>query len=121
MSQPIPTIQDLTSHLLGEEWYRGLLEGLFSLRKKMCQGTEEYFVVDNWCLLQYFRYDETGTKQCLLKGNGSFDYDGYKILRDYLLNSRKQTNVRPLTISEFTSILENEGQFKVVPRKIKQS
>jgi len=81
----------------------------------------EYFVVDNWCLLQYFRYDETGTKQCLLKGNGSFDYDGYKILRDYLLNSRKQTNVRPLTISEFTSILENEGQFKVVPRKIKQS
>ena len=40
MSQPIPTIQDLTSHLLGEEWYRGLLEGLFSLRKKMYQGTE---------------------------------------------------------------------------------
>jgi len=65
----------------------------------------EFFIVDNWCLIGCFRFNDTGSKQCLLEGGYTFDYDGYKILRDYLLKSRKQVNFRTLTTTEVASIL----------------
>jgi DNA polymerase-3 subunit epsilon len=65
----------------------------------------EFFIVDNWCLVGCFRFNDTGSKQCLLEGGYTFDYDGYKILRDYLLKSRKQVNFRTLTTTEVASIL----------------
>jgi len=66
----------------------------------------ELFVVDNWCLAGCFRFDEAGSKRCLLEGEYTFDYDGYKILKDYLLKSRKQIHLKQLTTEEAASILE---------------
>ncbi len=81
--------------------------GPILIEEKNGSGKEgEFFIVDNWCLVGCFRFDETGSRQCLLEGGDTFDYDGYKILRDYLLKSRKQINVRPLTINEVARLLE---------------
>lgn len=66
----------------------------------------ELFIVDNWCLLGCFRFEEGGTKRCLLEGGDIFDYDGYKILRDYLIKSRKRIHLKQLTVDEAASILE---------------
>lgn len=66
----------------------------------------EFFIVDNWCLKGCFRFDETGSKRCLLEGGYTFDYDGYRILKDYLLKSRKQVNFKQLTTTEVAGILE---------------
>lgn len=66
----------------------------------------ELFIVDNWCLMGCFRFDETGSKQCLLEGGYTFDYDGYRILKDYLLKSRKQVNIRQITSAEAARMLD---------------
>jgi DNA polymerase-3 subunit epsilon len=65
----------------------------------------EYFIVDKWCLIDCFRFDESG-KQRLMQGDYSFDYDGYKILHDQLLKSRKRVQLKHLTDTELTSLLE---------------
>jgi DNA polymerase-3 subunit epsilon len=80
--------------------------GPILIEEKSESGNEgEFFVVDNWCLIGCFRFDETGSKRCLLKGGHTFDYDGYKILKDYLLKSRKQVNLKQLTTAEVVGIL----------------
>lgn len=66
----------------------------------------EFFIVDKWCLVGCFRYDETGSKRCILDGGSTFDYDGYMILKDYLLKSRKQIDLKQLTAAEVAGILE---------------
>ena len=79
--------------------------GPILIEEKSGSGKEgEIFIVDNWCLVGCFRFDETGSKQCFLRGGNVFDYDGYKILKDYLVKSRKQINVKPLTNLEVASI-----------------
>jgi DNA polymerase III subunit epsilon len=81
--------------------------GPILIEEKSESGNEgELFVVDNWCLVGCFRFDETGSKRCLLEGGYAFDYDGYKILKDYLLKSRKQVHLKQLTTAEAASILE---------------
>jgi DNA polymerase-3 subunit epsilon len=80
--------------------------GPILIEEKNETGNEgEFFVVDNWCLMGCFRFDETGSKRCLLEGGYTFDYDGYRILRDYLLKSRKQRNVKELAKEEVANIL----------------
>jgi DNA polymerase III subunit epsilon len=81
--------------------------GPILIEEKNDSGKEgELFVVDNWCLAGCFRYDETGSKRCLLEGGYTFDYDGYMILKDYLLKSRKQIDIKQLTTAEVARILE---------------
>jgi DNA polymerase-3 subunit epsilon len=80
--------------------------GPILIEEKCESGNEgEFFIVDTWCLIGCFRFDEAGSKRCLLEGGNTFDYDGYMILRDYLLKSRKQVNVKQLTTAEVAGIL----------------
>jgi DNA polymerase-3 subunit epsilon len=81
--------------------------GPILIEEKNESGSEgEIFIVDNWCLLGCFRFEEGGTRRCLLEGGDIFDYDGYKILRDYLIKSRKRIHLKQLTVAEAASILE---------------
>jgi hypothetical protein len=81
--------------------------GPILIEEKNEAGDEgELFIVDNWCLIGCFRFDGAGTKRCLLEGGYAFDYDGYQILRDYLLKSRKHLHLKQLTAEEAASILE---------------
>lgn len=68
----------------------------------------ECFIVDNWCLIGCFRFNKWGTQRCVLRSAYKFDYDGYKILKDYLLKSRKHARVRTLTADDVTRLLEEE-------------
>jgi DNA polymerase-3 subunit epsilon len=81
--------------------------GPILIEEKNESGNEgEFFIVDNWCLIGCFRFDETGAKKCFMEGGYTFDYDGYKILRDYLTKSRKQVHLKHLTAAEVASIME---------------
>jgi len=66
----------------------------------------ECFIVDKWCLINWFRFDEAGTRR-LFEGDYTFDYDGYKILVDYLVKSRKKAHLRVLTEEELTCFRED--------------
>lgn len=66
----------------------------------------ECFIVDNWCLIGCFRFTKTGMQRCLLQSAYRFDYDGYKILKDYLLKSRKHAKVRRLSTEEVARLFE---------------
>ncbi len=65
----------------------------------------ECFVVDQWCLIGYFRFDETG-KQRLFRSDYVFDYDWYRILVDYLLKSRKRIRLKHLSPEETGGLLD---------------
>ncbi|HBA54568.1 MAG TPA: ethanolamine utilization protein [Syntrophorhabdus aromaticivorans] len=67
----------------------------------------ERFVVDKWCLISWFRFDETGTTRRMFQGDYTFDYDGYKILVDYLIKSRKKARLHVLTQEELACLQEN--------------
>lgn len=58
--------------------------------------TNEYFVVDKWCLLNHYREDDVGTHE-LMKSDYRFDLDTYKILRRFVTNHAKQVKPMPIT------------------------
>lgn len=57
-------------------------------------GVGEAFLLDKWCLVGSYRYDETGCED-LFQGDHIFDYDAYKILVTYLRD--RQERIRLLT------------------------
>lgn len=65
----------------------------------------ECFIVDQWCLIACFRFDETGRRR-LFRSEYAFDYDWYNILVDHLLKSRKRVRLRQLTPEELNVVLE---------------
>jgi DNA polymerase-3 subunit epsilon len=68
--------------------------------------TGEYFIVDKWCLINWLRFDKAGTRK-LFQSDYTFDYDGYKILVDYLIKSRRKTRLRVLTEEESARLQED--------------
>jgi DNA polymerase III subunit epsilon len=64
----------------------------------------EVFIIDNWCLVAAFRYNEFG-KRNLIQGDLLFDYDGYKIIEDYLLRSKRRFVLKELLTEEVEEIL----------------
>lgn len=81
-------------------------QGPILIEEKNESGAEgECFLVDNWCLLGCFRYNEGGARPCLTENGYVFDYDGYKILKDYLLKSRREKHIRQLRHEELVQFL----------------
>ena len=66
-------------------------------------GLGATFIIDRWCILGSFHYDETGAEQ-FRSGEGLFDYHVYKVLCAYILGQRKPLNVRPITSQELTQL-----------------
>jgi DNA polymerase III subunit epsilon len=66
-------------------------------------GRGEIFVVDNWCLVDSFRFDEIG-KQPFLPGDHAFDYDAYKIIVDYLFHRKPLVSFREIDREELERI-----------------
>jgi DNA polymerase III subunit epsilon len=67
-------------------------------------GEGEAFVIDNWCLVAAFRYNEFG-KRNLVEENLLFDYDVYKIIEEYLLRSKRRFALKELAAEEVEEIL----------------
>jgi hypothetical protein len=68
----------------------------------------EAFLVDQWCIVGSFRFDDTGAER-FLPADYLFDYDSYKILTQFLLNARKPPRLRPITYAELHSLLEKHN------------
>jgi DNA polymerase III subunit epsilon len=66
-------------------------------------GTKEAFLLDRWCLLGSYRYDEAGCED-FFQGDHIFDYDAYKILVNFLRD--RQECVRPLTDDQAEEIVK---------------
>ncbi len=65
----------------------------------------EAFLIDQWCIVGSFRFDDTGT-ETFLPGDHAFDYDTYKILTQFLLGPRTHAKLKPITYAEFHGLLE---------------
>jgi DNA polymerase III subunit epsilon len=74
--------------------------------KKDFEDSGEAFIIDKWCLLGAYAYDEAGVQDFLKKPDESyqFDYDGYKILSRYIKTPGKHVNIRPLKLEELRSL-----------------
>lgn len=64
-------------------------------------GAGEAFLVDKWCLVGSYRYDDTGCED-FFHSDHIFDYDAYKILTNFLRD--RQELVRLLTDDEAEEI-----------------
>ncbi len=65
----------------------------------------EAFLIDQWCIVGSFRFDDTGAER-FVPADYVFDYDSYKILTHYLLNPRNPEKLRAITYAELHSLLE---------------
>lgn len=72
-------------------------------------GEGEVFLIDQWCLVSSFTYSDTGY-QLKLSGPHRFDYDAYKIIARYILNSANRKRIKLLTRDEVTALLGIEYQ-----------
>jgi len=64
----------------------------------------EAFVIDRWCLVCSFKFDETGAER-LLPAKYVFDYDSYKILARFLVGSPHQSRLRQISQAELEQLL----------------
>jgi len=78
------------------------------LQERMPGGDEgEAFIIDNWCLLAIFSFDEF-SKRRILRRDYIFDYDAYKIMTGFLLKPEKRFTLKELSRNELREILEDQ-------------
>ena len=65
----------------------------------------EAFVIDKWCLLASFQYDEQGKRQAF-RSSYAFDYDTYRILLHYVMRPGSEARLREITHGEMRTLLE---------------
>lgn len=68
-------------------------------------GEGEAFLIDQWCIMGSFKFDDTGAEQ-FKRAAHAFDYDSYKILAEHLLNPRKNIRLRSVASTELQNILQ---------------
>lgn len=64
------------------------------------------FVIDNWCLLSSFTFNEFGQTE-LFKAVGRFDYDSYRIILRYVSNPENRKNIRQVSLHELYGAADN--------------
>jgi DNA polymerase III subunit epsilon len=64
----------------------------------------EAFVIDRWCLVCSFKFDETGAEK-LLPAKYVFDYDSYKILSRFLVGSPHRSRLKQISHAELEQLL----------------
>ncbi len=64
------------------------------------------FVIDNWCLLSSFTFNECGQTE-LFKGTPRFDYDSYKIILRYISNPRNRRTIKQVPLNQLYGAADN--------------
>jgi len=64
------------------------------------------FVIDNWCLLSSFTFDESGQTE-LFKGLRRFDYDSYKIILRYISDPHNRKHIKELPLNHLYGAADN--------------
>lgn len=68
----------------------------------------EAFLIDQWCVLGSFKFDEAGAER-FLPADYVFDYDSYKILVRFLLGPKKHARLKQLTYADLRNLLDRFG------------
>lgn len=68
----------------------------------------EAFLIDQWCIIGSFKFDDTGAER-FLPADHLFDYDSYRILTQHLFSPRKSARLKPITYAELKSLLEKHN------------
>jgi len=79
--------------------------GPILIEEKSGSTEGEAFLVDQWCMVGSFKFDDTGAER-FLPADYVFDYDSYKILMEHLLRPGKSARLRPITYAELQILLE---------------
>jgi DNA polymerase III subunit epsilon len=69
-------------------------------------GRGEIFLVDKWCLLALYQFDEQGRTQ-EFRSDYTFDHDTYRILLHYVMRPESTAILREITYEEMESLLED--------------
>ncbi len=104
---PIPYNLRFEKAFLGRKIRSWPFSGPVLIEEKARNGKKgEIFIVDNWCLVDSFRYDQSGRSR-IFQGDYSFDYESYKIICDYLLKSRVPVRFREISQADVQKIRED--------------
>jgi DNA polymerase-3 subunit epsilon len=103
-----------SAHLYNERFMRAFaaggikawpFSGPILVEEKNGSAEGEAFLVDQWCMVGSFKFDDTGAER-FLPADYVFDYDSYKILTEHLLRPGKSARLRPITYTELQTLLE---------------
>lgn len=64
------------------------------------------FVIDNWCLLSSFTFNEFGQTE-LFRRTPRFDYDSYKIILRYISNLQNLRTIRQVPLNQLYGAADN--------------
>ncbi|MGB2959094.1 MAG: exonuclease domain-containing protein [Bacteroidota bacterium] len=79
--------------------------GVIIKEERSPEGEGELFFVDQWCLLSSIRYTAFGSGH-FIRGTHTFDYDSYKVIFKYLLDTKNRKNVREASREELAEYLQ---------------
>lgn len=65
-------------------------------------GKQEYFIIDNWCLLGSVVIDTDGNKKSTMDNEITFDLDLYKIVKSYLKKPLSLQRIKHITRQELS-------------------
>lgn len=68
-------------------------------------GQQEYFIVDNWCMIGSIIIDSDGNKKSNIDENVTFDLDLYRILKSYLKKPLSGQRIKTIARQELSSLL----------------
>ena len=71
--------------------------------RSMRGDTGHAFIIDRWCLLKSYAYDEAGHRELELGGD-DFDYEAYKVMAGFILTSSNRRRIRVLKPGEIESL-----------------
>lgn len=69
------------------------------------EGSQEYFIIDKWCLIGSVFIDADGNKKSNLDEEIAFDLDVYKILKSYMKKPLSHQRIKPVARQELSSLL----------------
>lgn len=76
------------------------------IEEKELEGTTEYFLINNWCLLGSIIVDHQGNQKTNLTGQMMFDLDMYQILKQYLKNATNVKKVKQIPQEQIPTFFE---------------
>lgn len=74
------------------------------IEEKAGRSRGEAFLLDKWCLLASFQFDDQGKREAFRSGY-TFDYDTYRILLHYVMRQESTARLQEITYGEMESLL----------------
>ncbi len=71
--------------------------GPITIEENEFSGRQEYFAINNWCIVGHLIIDAEGNKKSNIDENVTFDLDLYQILKSYLKKPFSLQNIKQVS------------------------